>query len=98
MTTSVSVMAASRRFDCSSSSRDGALAPDPESRDSGFDAAHRPGMTFSLLSEDVNVSPAPSDDFGSASPALPAALHYAPLRVPARALPESRRPPGSSRS
>src|SRR5215217_4362660 len=28
--------------------RDGAAAPDPESRDSGFDAAHRPGMT-SLL-------------------------------------------------
>jgi hypothetical protein len=26
--------------------RDGALAPDPESRDSGFDASHRPGMTF----------------------------------------------------
>jgi len=25
--------------------RDGALAPDPESRDSGFDASHRPGMT-----------------------------------------------------
>src|SRR5258708_1416817 len=25
--------------------RDGALAPDPESRDSGFDATHRPGMT-----------------------------------------------------
>src|ERR1700694_2491355 len=25
--------------------RDGALAPDPESRDSGFDALHRPGMT-----------------------------------------------------
>ena len=25
--------------------RDGAQAPDPESRDSGFDAAHRPGMT-----------------------------------------------------
>jgi 4-hydroxy-tetrahydrodipicolinate synthase len=24
---------------------DGALAPDPESRDSGFDASHRPGMT-----------------------------------------------------
>jgi 4-hydroxy-tetrahydrodipicolinate synthase len=32
-----------RRF--SPSFRDGALAPDPESRDSGFDAAHRPGMT-----------------------------------------------------
>src|SRR5580704_8525895 len=28
-----------------SSFRDGALAPDPESRDSGFDASHRPGMT-----------------------------------------------------
>src|SRR4029077_4054868 len=27
--------------------RDGALAPDPESRDSGFDALHRPGMTTS---------------------------------------------------
>jgi len=25
--------------------RDGASAPDPESRDSGFDASHRPGMT-----------------------------------------------------
>ena len=25
--------------------RDGAPAPDPESRDSGFDASHRPGMT-----------------------------------------------------
>ncbi len=25
--------------------RDGASAPDPESRDSGFDALHRPGMT-----------------------------------------------------
>src|SRR5439155_2396870 len=25
--------------------RDGALAPDPESRDSGFCALHRPGMT-----------------------------------------------------
>jgi len=24
--------------------RDGASAPDPESRDSGFDASHRPGM------------------------------------------------------
>jgi hypothetical protein len=30
-----------------SSFRDGALAPDPESRDSGFDASHRPGMTAS---------------------------------------------------
>jgi 4-hydroxy-tetrahydrodipicolinate synthase len=29
----------------SPSFRDGALAPDPESRDSGFDASHRPGMT-----------------------------------------------------
>src|SRR5947199_5625790 len=29
-----------------SSFRDGALAPDPESRDSGFDASHRPGMTI----------------------------------------------------
>src|SRR6266436_2468424 len=29
--------------------RDGALAPDPESRDSGFDASHRPGMTGRLL-------------------------------------------------
>src|ERR1700732_2646553 len=28
-----------------SSFRDGALAPDPESRDSGFDAPHRSGMT-----------------------------------------------------
>jgi hypothetical protein len=28
-----------------SSFRDGALAPDPESRDSGLDASHRPGMT-----------------------------------------------------
>src|SRR5712675_3254207 len=28
--------------------RDGALAPDPESRDSGFDASHRPGMTASV--------------------------------------------------
>jgi len=27
-----------------SSFRDGAQAPDPESRDSGFDATHRPGM------------------------------------------------------
>src|ERR1700739_2197336 len=25
--------------------RDGARAPDPKSRDSGFDASHRPGMT-----------------------------------------------------
>src|SRR5258708_1692186 len=32
-----------------SSFRDGALAPDPESRDSGFDATHRPGMTVSVL-------------------------------------------------
>jgi hypothetical protein len=30
-----------------SSFRDGAQAPDPESRDSGFDASHRPGMTAS---------------------------------------------------
>src|SRR6266478_2914650 len=29
--------------------RDGALAPDPESRDSGFDASHRPGMTEKSL-------------------------------------------------
>src|SRR6202165_1493441 len=29
--------------------RDGALAPDPESRDSGLDASHRPGMTASGL-------------------------------------------------
>src|SRR5437667_7121733 len=29
--------------------RDGALAPAPESRDSGFDASHRPGMTKSGL-------------------------------------------------
>jgi hypothetical protein len=29
-----------------SSFRDGPLGPDPESRDSGFDAAHRSGMTF----------------------------------------------------
>ena len=28
--------------------RDGALAPDPESRDSGFDASLRPGMTASI--------------------------------------------------
>jgi hypothetical protein len=31
-----------------SSFRDGALAPDPESRDSGLDASHRPGMTVLL--------------------------------------------------
>ncbi len=30
------------------SSRDGSLAPDPESRDSGFDALHRPGMTVAI--------------------------------------------------
>src|SRR5882724_2454756 len=30
-----------------SSFRDGALAPDPESRHSGLDASHRPGMTDS---------------------------------------------------
>ncbi len=29
--------------------RDGASAPDPESRDSGFDASHRPGMTGSYF-------------------------------------------------
>src|ERR1700732_2755611 len=29
--------------------RDGAQAPDPESRDSGFDAPHRPGMTTETL-------------------------------------------------
>jgi hypothetical protein len=38
--------------------RDGALAPDPESRDSGFDASHRPGMTAGMdlpsLSDDVS--------------------------------------------
>src|ERR1700709_1392304 len=33
------------RSDATASFRDGALAPDPESRDSGFDASHRPGMT-----------------------------------------------------
>ena len=32
-----------------SSFRDGALAPDPESRDSGLDASHRPGMTSHVL-------------------------------------------------
>src|SRR5260221_11942112 len=32
-----------------SSFRDGAQAPDPESRDSGFDASHRPGMTKSSI-------------------------------------------------
>ena len=30
-------------------------AMNPESRDSGFDASHRPGMTFLFLSEDVIV-------------------------------------------
>jgi hypothetical protein len=34
-----------RSGELSPSFRDGALAPDLESRDSGFDAAHRPGMT-----------------------------------------------------
>ena len=29
--------------------RDGAPAPDPESRDSGFDASHRPGMTRIII-------------------------------------------------
>src|SRR5260221_2779717 len=36
-----------RRGEPEPSFRDGALAPDPESRDSGFDALHRPGMTRS---------------------------------------------------
>ena len=39
--------------------RDGASAPDPESRDSGFDAAHRPGMTSSFT-----TSPCPSSSAG----------------------------------
>src|SRR5207244_56159 len=30
--------------------RDGAPAPDPESRDPGFDASHRPGMTLRVTS------------------------------------------------
>src|SRR6202022_1567128 len=45
-----------------SSFRDGALAPDPESRDSGFDAGHRPGMTRlskTLLSAQRQVGSAP---------------------------------------
>src|ERR1700738_5220520 len=45
-----------------SSFRDGALAPDPESRDSGFDAGHRPGMTplsKTLLSAQRQVGSAP---------------------------------------
>src|ERR1019366_2774995 len=29
--------------------RDGPSGPDPESRDSGFDASHRPGMTGKVL-------------------------------------------------
>ena len=33
-----------------SSFRDGALAPDPESRDSWLDALHRPGMTVMVPS------------------------------------------------
>src|SRR3984893_15402926 len=45
-----------------SSFRDGALALDPESRDSGFDAGHRPGMTRlskTLLSAQRQVGSAP---------------------------------------
>src|SRR5437667_10591672 len=50
--------------------RDGALAPDPESRDSGFDAAHRPGMT--ILTPPAPRLPAssscPASSTGSRSP------------------------------
>src|SRR5665811_24397 len=43
--------------------RDGALAPDPESRDSGLDASHRPGMTTKRTSENKSmpVSPVSED-------------------------------------
>src|SRR6202051_1698784 len=37
--------------------RDGALAPDPESRDSGFDASHRPGMTVQSLPHHARGKP-----------------------------------------
>jgi hypothetical protein len=53
----------------------------------------RPGMTMQYIGasvtpiEDVKVSTASSDDFGSARPALPAAARYAPLPC-RRALPE----------
>src|SRR5665647_86330 len=40
------VIARSNATKQAQSFQDGALAPDPESRDSGFDAAHRPGMTI----------------------------------------------------
>ena len=87
--------------------RDGALAPDPESKDSGFDAepvigpAKRPDPLASprndecnisaltpLLSEDVNVRTALTDIPVPRSGLL-AAPPYAPLPVPARALPET---------
>src|SRR5664279_3506987 len=35
--------------------RDGAPAPDPESRDSGLDASHRPGMTSSLMTASMKT-------------------------------------------
>src|SRR5437660_9644497 len=46
----------------STSFRDGALAPDPESRDSGFDASHRPGMTEWIASSRSLSSGARSRD------------------------------------
>src|SRR6267143_4923587 len=36
--------------------------PDPESRDSGFDASHRPGMTVSLKHRDVFQQRDDADD------------------------------------
>src|SRR5882724_13122650 len=48
----IPAMASWSRLEDPPSFRDGALAPDPESRDSGSDASHRPGMT---KNEDANA-------------------------------------------
>src|SRR5258706_4127287 len=55
-----------QQYHCPSRQQPTWMGPDAESRDSGFDAEHRPGMTSSILSEDADPSTASSDDFGSA--------------------------------
>src|SRR5882762_9333448 len=61
-----------------------------ESRDSGFDASHRPGMTIAIHTLHFSASPISSNTFGSSMVA--GIAHGSPsaifLMVPRRILPE----------
>src|SRR5882672_4664149 len=64
--------------------------PDPESRDSGFDASQRPGMTMVGHTLPLSASPISSSTLGSAMVA--GIVHASPsaifLMVPRRIFPE----------